>query len=265
MVASHSQSESESSATYALLETNLDGQILCCSEDLQKLLGTIGITKDQFSHGERLATIKDSQESGAGRQLIESLIEDAQADVDQQSRDIVFDDGTTLDCTFLRHGSGEKRRFVWIFRDVTIEREEQDRLRFQSEVLGRVSDAVITVNENLAITYWNHGAHALTGYTSEAAVGKGIEDLIQFRFPTPEEERIAWASMADHGSWNGEMIIKTPTSERERFVSTSASILHDEEGEFGGLLAVVRDETERREMEDKLIHHAFHDLLTGLP
>ncbi len=251
-------------ATYALLEAGADGTVLSCSDNLTGLLASIGVDLDLVRSGTTLAALNEEVADSPAAQMFGSLVEDIESDYDQLSRDIVFPDGTTLDCTYLRHDD-EVRQFIWIFRDVTQERSEQDRLRFQSEVLARVSDAVITVDANMAISYWNNGAEALTGFTAEAALGKGPEDLFQFRFPTSEEEHMAWAAIGERGSWSGELIIRTAQSDRDRYVSTSASILHDESGEFAGLLAVVRDETERREMEDKLIHHAFHDLLTGLP
>jgi len=123
----------------------------------------------------------------------------------------------------------------------------------------------MTVDASMAISYWNHGAEVLTGFPAEVAIGKGPEDLFAFRFATSEEEHAAWAAIGDSGYWNGELIIRTANSERDRFVSTSASVLYGDDGEFGGLLAVVRDETERKEMEDKLLHHALHDPLTDLP
>ncbi|MDX1741444.1 MAG: EAL domain-containing protein, partial [Rhodothermales bacterium] len=129
----------------------------------------------------------------------------------------------------------------------------------------QVSDAVVTVGSDMAIKYWNKGAEHLTGFKAEEAVGRGPEELLQFRFEKPEAEHEAWGVLAEEGSWTGEIIISTPHTDGERYIHASANVLFGPDGDFNGLLAVMRDDTERREMQDRLIHHAYHDTLTGLP
>ena len=154
---------------------------------------------------------------------------------------------------------------VWIVRDIAQRSAAFENLKFQADVLAQVSDAVVTVGPDMAIRYWNKGAELLTGYTGEKAIGRGPEELLQFRFERPEDEQAAWAALAENGTWSGELIISTPHTSGDRYVLASGSVLQSPEGEFKGLLAVMRDDTERREMQDRLIHHAYHDTLTGLP
>ncbi len=154
---------------------------------------------------------------------------------------------------------------VWMIRDITERASALEKLQFQAEVLAQVSDAVVTVGSDMAIRYWNKGAELLTGYAANEAMGRGPEELLQFRFEKPEDEHAAWSSLADKGTWSGELIISTPHTSGDRYILASGSVLHGADGEFTGLLAVMRDDTERREMQDRLIHHAYHDTLTGLP
>ncbi len=154
---------------------------------------------------------------------------------------------------------------VWMIRDITDRTEALERLQFQAEVLAQVSDAVVTVGPDMAVRYWNKGAELLTGYGAEEAIGRGPEELLQFRFEKPEDEQAAWGILAEKGTWSGELIISTPHTSGDRHILASGSVLYGPSGEFNGLLAVMRDDTERREMQDRLIHHAYHDTLTGLP
>ncbi len=47
---------------------------------------------------------------------------------------------------------------------------------FFERLPGSLFDGVFFVNQERKITYWNHGAEAITGYLSEEVVGKGCGD-----------------------------------------------------------------------------------------
>ncbi len=154
-----------------------------------------------------------------------------------------------LEITYLaRLRDGDTIAHIWTIRDVADHRVAVERLRFQAEVLAQVSDAVVTVGPDMAIKYWNKGAELLTGFPAEKALGKGPEELLQFRFEKAEEEHEAWGVLADRGTWSGEIIISTPHTDGDRYIHAAANVLYDSDGEFNGLLAVMRDDTERREM-----------------
>jgi diguanylate cyclase (GGDEF)-like protein/PAS domain S-box-containing protein len=51
----------------------------------------------------------------------------------------------------------------------------------------------------------------------------------------------------------------------ERWLHTRAAPVHDERGVAYRVAGVTEDVTERKRMEDQLLHDAFHDALTGLP
>ncbi len=147
-----------------------------------------------------------------------------------------------------RKRDGQVIGHVWVIRDITERASALEKLQFQAEVLAQVSDAVVTVGSDMAIRYWNKGAEMLTGFSADEAIGRGPEELLQFRFEKPEDEHAAWSTLADNGTWSGELIISTPHTSGDRYILASGSVLHGPDGEFTGLLAVMRDDTERREM-----------------
>jgi diguanylate cyclase (GGDEF)-like protein/PAS domain S-box-containing protein len=51
----------------------------------------------------------------------------------------------------------------------------------------------------------------------------------------------------------------------ERYLESDASLIRDQSGNAVQVVMVSRDITERKEMEAYILHHSFHDALTGLP
>ncbi|NNE36352.1 MAG: EAL domain-containing protein, partial [Rhodothermales bacterium] len=259
------RSVAETCTRRAVLEVDQDNLITHLDETLAGILSVahpssdvIGLTIDAFADAVE-------QSTDAFEKFISLVIRHCAHDKNE-STELAVEDSRVLNVEYvpLRVGEAIVRR-MWLVRDDTARIVELERIRFQAAVLSQVSDAVLTVDANMAISYWNKGAEELTGQKASEVIGLGPEEVFQFRFPSPGDEHTAWKALGEGGAWSGELIINTSNSDRERYVATNAKILRDDAGDFTGLLAVVRDETERREMEDKLIHHAYHDLLTGLP
>src|ERR687891_107281 len=58
-------------------------------------------------------------------------------------------------------------------------------LRNQARLLDLTHDTVFVRDMNDVITYWNHGAEELYGWTKEEAIGQVSYRLIQTIFPGP--------------------------------------------------------------------------------
>src|SRR5215813_11530420 len=58
----------------------------------------------------------------------------------------------------------------------------------QADLLNLTHDSIFVRDMNGVITYWNHGAEELYGWTSEQAVGKRTDELLHSVFPVPFEE-----------------------------------------------------------------------------
>ncbi len=156
-------------------------------------------------------------------------------------------------------------------RDVTQRREAQERTRFQADVLAHVTDAVVALGTDGRVTYWNEGAARLHGLAESDVLGRRFRDVVRYRFDAPAAQRrtddgpLAPSAALRRASESGHDLVYTTPDGTQRLVSVSASTLYDDEKNETGLLAVMRDETEHRELEKMLWHQANHDALTGLP
>jgi PAS domain S-box-containing protein len=135
-------------------------------------------------------------------------------------------------------------------RDVTERRQaEEDAARLAAIVAG-ADDAIISKTLDGVITSWNPAAEAKFGYTAAEAVGQPITLII------PEdrldEEREFQARLR-----RGEAIEHFETERRRkdgRLVSASISIspIRDARGRVIGASKILRDTTERRQVEGRL-------------
>lgn len=130
-------------------------------------------------------------------------------------------------------------------------KRSEGQIKFQAGALSQVSDAVIAVDNERRITYWNGAAERLYGFGAGEVLGRRLEEVNGCGWPKPEDEQAAWESLAATGTWHGENTHVTKDG-REICVDSSVSVLRDECGKAVGLLAVIRDITERRRAERDL-------------
>ncbi|HEY2004208.1 MAG TPA: PAS domain S-box protein [Candidatus Saccharimonadia bacterium] len=70
-------------------------------------------------------------------------------------------------------------------------------------LIDACADAVIVRDTEGRIAYWNKGAEAIYGFTSEQAIGKIAHDLLKTQFTTPLPEVLKQVTQLGH--WTGEL------------------------------------------------------------
>ena len=129
---------------------------------------------------------------------------------------------------------------------------ESIRRHFQFLIEGVVDYAIFTLDKEGHVTSWNTTAQKIMGYTPEEIIGKHF--AIFYR---PDERRA--------GSPNGalELAIQRGKHEVEGwrirkngtpfFITGSVSSYRDDAGNLFGFINILRDATERRDAEEKLV------------
>jgi PAS domain S-box-containing protein len=81
----------------------------------------------------------------------------------------------------------------------------------QTNLLHLAKDAIIVRDLNGKILFWNRGAEAMYGYSSEEALGKISHELLKTKFPAPLKE--IDSVVYEQRYWAGELIHTTKNNE----------------------------------------------------
>ncbi len=130
-------------------------------------------------------------------------------------------------------------------------RQQQQDLRLHTQVIDQISDAIIATDEAVRVTFWNDAAARLYGVPAAEAIGRPLSELYTYQWSTPADEAAAWRSLQATGEWRGENVHVRRDGRRiivESVVTAVPSI-----GKLpAGLIASIRDVTERRRAEAQL-------------
>jgi diguanylate cyclase (GGDEF)-like protein/PAS domain S-box-containing protein len=162
-----------------------------------------------------------------------------------------------------RDGNGNPLRIAGASRDVTADRAFENESRIALEVLKQMSEAVAVVDANFHFISVNPAFSRITGYTREEILGKNRNIL-----SSDQHDKAFYSAsqrqLLETGHWSGELWQKR--KDQGEFLSTvDVSEVLDSNGHRAYFVAVVNDITDRKRVEQELIHLANYDSLTGLP
>ena len=141
--------------------------------------------------------------------------------------------------------------YVTLGIDITKQKEAEDKIRIQSDILSQVKDAVIAADNENRITYWNNGAENLFGYKSEELNGKKFVDVVNYRWLTPEEKKNAYNQLETMGKWHGENLI-TKKDGKDIYVESAVNAFNEDNGNYIGTVSIIHDNTESTKIKKAL-------------
>ncbi len=149
-----------------------------------------------------------------------------------------------------------------------MEKQLSEKSQWLNTVLTSIGDAVIASNLQNFVTFMNPVAETLTGWQQQDAVNQPLTEVFKiFDEITRSEIDSPIAQALQTGSIaylvDGAMLLSKNGTEIP--IDQSAAPIRDANGAIQGSVLVFRDITEKKQIQQQLIHNAFHDVLTGLP
>ncbi len=146
--------------------------------------------------------------------------------------------------------SGKIVKVQGSLQDITKQKQAEEQIRYQANLLQNVPDAIIASDENGFIKVWNPAAEKIYGWKAEEVIGKKFHEIIKPEYRYQSREEVFEKIKAD-GVWSGEIVHRRKDGEPLSVLST-ISILKDAAGNQVGLVSVNHDITEQKRMEEAL-------------
>ncbi|MFS0517527.1 PAS domain S-box protein [Nostoc sp. UIC 10607] len=135
-------------------------------------------------------------------------------------------------------------------RDITQQKQAEQKIREQAALLDVSTDAILVRNIHNQILFWNKGAERLYGWKAEEAVGKNVVQLL-YKDISPQLED-AYLKVMKAGEWRGELHQLTREGKVIILESRWTLIRHDN-GQPKSILSVNTEITQQKQLEAQLL------------
>ena len=118
--------------------------------------------------------------------------------------------------------------------DNTARKNTEESMRFQTELLAAAGQAIVAVDLNRIVTYWNRAAEEMYGWSATEAVGRASTELI-VREEAPHQSAMILQAMLRGETWSGDYDVTRRDGSQISVFVTNTPIL----GSDGTLVAVI--------------------------
>jgi PAS domain S-box-containing protein len=122
-----------------------------------------------------------------------------------------------------------------------------DEAREYATILDLAYDAILVMDLEGILTFWNRGAERLYGWSREEAIGKHAHTLLHTEFPVPVEQMLA--AVRVQGEWRGELVHANKEG-RAVVVASRWTARTDASGRMTGTFEINRDLTEEKQHQE---------------
>jgi PAS domain S-box-containing protein len=129
-------------------------------------------------------------------------------------------------------------------------KQAEEKIGYQAYLLENVNDAIIGSDENSVLTFWNHAAEKMFGWSAEEMLGLSAREILRSEFINTDRETTL-RTLATARNWQGEAL--QYRKDGTQVISEIHSIaLHNTNGSVTGYVSVIRDITARKQVEEAL-------------
>jgi diguanylate cyclase (GGDEF)-like protein/PAS domain S-box-containing protein len=248
---------------HALYITTRDGDFVDVNGAMLELFG---YTRTELLALDAAALYADP----ADRERFQTMIEDRGSVHNYEVR-LLDRSGRVLDCLLSATARSASDRGVTgyegIIEDVTERKRytaalQESERRFRSLIENALDTITILAGDG-TILYESPSVERVLGYVPEELVGRQVFDFVH-----PDDLSRVREVFERVGAETGEVAylevrFRHKDGTWRLLEAVGRNLLHDPS--VGGLVVNARDVTQRKEAEERLLHDAFHDRLTGLP
>jgi two-component system, cell cycle sensor histidine kinase and response regulator CckA len=123
-------------------------------------------------------------------------------------------------------------------------------LREQNEILSNSHEGVMIVNLANAVSFWNHGAEEIFGWTAAEALGRSPMQLMGIGDRRALSAMLA--AVERDGHWHGELRVQSRDG-RKLIVESRVTLVRDDAGRPRARLNFLADITEKKTLETKFL------------
>jgi PAS domain S-box-containing protein len=229
------------SANDSIFLHDLQGNIIYVNEAGYK---SRGYTKDEL-FGMNIWDLSPPEHNEQINTIIEEIKE--KGEFIFESRDLCKDGSIMLLEIHSRFINLDGKNFILsVVRDISKRKENENKLRFQADILKNVRDCVIVYDLQGKIIYWNKGAESVYGYAGEEILGENIAKL----YLKNDDNQLMHdlKEIRESGEYTGEWEGKRKDGSKV-IVDIMETVMLDVNGEITGIIGISRDITERKQME----------------
>lgn len=135
-----------------------------------------------------------------------------------------------------------------IYSDFKRKEQIAAQLKYQASLIETLPDAIFTTNKKFIIETWNKYAAELYGIQADEAKGKPLSGIISIQNNDGTKDA-SLSELNTTGHYKGEYLI-TKKNNETIYVLASINTIANKEGEITGYIAVHRNITERKKLED---------------
>jgi len=237
----------------SVIEASLDPLVTISAEgkitDVNKATEEVtGFSREQLIGSDFSSYFTDQEKASAGYMEVFSVgyVRDYPLTIRHKSGKIT---DVLYNATVYRNEAGEIQGVFAAARDVTERKQAEAEIARRGEMLDLANDAILIRNLSDTITYWNHGAERLYGWTDEEATGQDVHKFLQTEYPISLDD--AMSTLNRDGAWDGELIHTTRDNARI-VVESHWTLYRDSEGRPSMIFEINNDITERKQMVERL-------------
>jgi PAS domain S-box-containing protein len=119
------------------------------------------------------------------------------------------------------------------------------------DLVRHIPEALIAIDNQHLVIGWNAAAERIYGRNEQEVMGKQLDDFLQTRYGQQSDEQEVIRISGETGIWSGEVTQLRKDGTRI-FISSSVSIVKNEQGVSIGFISINRDISSQKQIEETL-------------